>query len=81
MQAAGRPYPGFDVKVADEAGNPLPPGEVGEVWLRTPAAMVEYWNLPGRHGENAGRRLGGHGRRGLCSTRTATCSSATASRT
>jgi acyl-CoA synthetase (AMP-forming)/AMP-acid ligase II len=46
MQAAGRAYPGFEVKVADSAGNPLPPGEVGEVWLRTPAAMVEYWNLP-----------------------------------
>lgn len=46
MQSAGRPYPGFEVKVADSTGNPLPPGEVGEVWLRTPAAMVEYWNLP-----------------------------------
>ena len=46
MQAAGRAYPGFEVKVADSAGNPLPPGEVGEVWLRTPAAMLEYWNLP-----------------------------------
>ncbi|MEV0899949.1 long-chain-fatty-acid--CoA ligase [Actinoplanes sp. NPDC049802] len=46
MQAAGRPYPGFEVKVADSAGDPLPAGEIGEVWLRTPAAMVEYWNLP-----------------------------------
>ncbi|MEV0881922.1 AMP-binding protein, partial [Micromonospora echinofusca] len=46
MQAAGRPYPGFEVKVADDKGNPLPAGEVGEVWLRTPAAMVEYWNMP-----------------------------------
>ncbi|MEH1102963.1 AMP-binding protein, partial [Micromonospora sp. CPCC 205561] len=46
MQAAGRPYPGFEVKVADDKGDPLPPGEIGEVWLRTPAAMVEYWNLP-----------------------------------
>ncbi|MEU9510830.1 fatty acid--CoA ligase [Micromonospora sp. NPDC048170] len=46
MQAAGRPYPGFEVKVADSQGDPLPPGEIGEVWLRTPAAMVEYWNLP-----------------------------------
>lgn len=46
MQSAGRAYPGFEVKIADSAGDPLPPGEVGEVWLRTPAAMVEYWNLP-----------------------------------
>ncbi|TDV47907.1 fatty acid--CoA ligase [Actinophytocola oryzae] len=46
MQAAGRPYPGFEVKVADSEGNPLPTGEIGEVWLKTPAAMLEYWNLP-----------------------------------
>ncbi len=46
MQAAGRAYPGFGLKVADSEGNPLPPGEVGEVWLKTPAAMLEYWNLP-----------------------------------
>lgn len=46
MQAAGRAYPGFDVKIADASGNPLPVGSVGEVWLRTPAAMLEYWNLP-----------------------------------
>ncbi|XVV05203.1 fatty acid--CoA ligase [Actinosynnema sp. CA-248983] len=46
MQAAGRPYPGFEVKVADSQGNELPPGEVGEVWLKTPAAMLEYWNMP-----------------------------------
>jgi long-chain acyl-CoA synthetase len=46
MQAAGRPYPGFEVKIADSTGAPLPPGEIGEVWLRTPAAMLEYWNLP-----------------------------------
>jgi long-chain acyl-CoA synthetase len=46
MKAAGRPYPGFDVAIVDDAGNRLPPGEIGEVCLRTPAAMLEYWNLP-----------------------------------
>jgi len=46
MQAAGRAYPGFEVKVADSAGDPLPAGEIGEVWLKTPSAMLEYWNLP-----------------------------------
>lgn len=46
MQAAGRPYPGFGVAITDSAGNPLPAGEIGEVRLRTPAAMLEYWNLP-----------------------------------
>ncbi|MCX4390151.1 long-chain-fatty-acid--CoA ligase [Micromonospora peucetia] len=46
MQAAGLPYPGFEVKVVDDKGNPLPAGEVGEVWLRSPGVMVEYWNQP-----------------------------------
>ncbi|MFV2116405.1 fatty acid--CoA ligase [Micromonospora sp. LOL_025] len=46
MQSAGLPYPGFEVKIVDDKGNPLPPGEVGEVWLRSPGVMVKYWNLP-----------------------------------
>jgi acyl-CoA synthetase (AMP-forming)/AMP-acid ligase II len=46
MQAAGRPYPGVDVRIVDSDGNSLPTGEVGEVCLRTPAAMLGYWGLP-----------------------------------
>ncbi|HJP80524.1 MAG TPA: long-chain-fatty-acid--CoA ligase [Pseudonocardiaceae bacterium] len=46
LRAAGRPYPGVRVKVVDRAGNPLPAGEVGEVCLRTPARMLEYWANP-----------------------------------
>ena len=46
LRAAGRPYPGVAVKVIDRTGNPLPDGEVGEVCLRTPARMLEYWANP-----------------------------------
>lgn len=46
LRSTGRPYPGFEVAVVDSAGAPLPPGAIGEVLLRTPAAMVEYWKLP-----------------------------------
>ncbi|MEY9992093.1 acyl-CoA synthetase (AMP-forming)/AMP-acid ligase II [Streptomyces sp. V4I8] len=46
LKAAGRPYPGFAVKIVDDKGEQLPPGEVGEVCLRTPGRMVEYWRLP-----------------------------------
>ncbi len=46
LRAAGRPYPGVLVKVIDRAGNPLPVGAVGEVCLRTPARMLEYWANP-----------------------------------
>ncbi|WP_234538751.1 long-chain-fatty-acid--CoA ligase [Streptomyces shenzhenensis] len=51
MQAAGRPYPRVRVKVIDEQGRELPPGEVGEVCLHTPARMTEYWGLPGKTAE------------------------------
>lgn len=46
LRAAGRPYPGVELKTIDEAGRPLGPGETGEVCIRTPARMVEYWRLP-----------------------------------
>jgi acetyl-CoA synthetase len=44
----GRPYPGHDVAVLDTAGEVLPPGEVGEIAVRTPdpVAFLEYWNRP-----------------------------------
>ncbi|MFI5780724.1 long-chain-fatty-acid--CoA ligase [Nocardia sp. NPDC051570] len=43
LQAAGRAYPGFAVRITDERGDAVGPGRVGEVWLRTPGHMVEYW--------------------------------------
>jgi len=46
MQAAGRPYPGFRLKVIDKQGQPLPPREIGEVCIETPSCMIEYWGLP-----------------------------------
>jgi long-chain acyl-CoA synthetase len=40
--AIGRPLPGVDVRIAGEAGEPLPAGQVGELWVRSPAAMDGY---------------------------------------
>ena len=44
----GLPYPGHEVKLIDETGNPVPVGETGEVALETPdpVAFLEYWNRP-----------------------------------
>ncbi|GGS24228.1 long-chain-fatty-acid--CoA ligase [Actinokineospora fastidiosa] len=46
LKAAGKACPGHELKVIDPAGNELPPGEIGQVCIRTPAHMLGYWNLP-----------------------------------
>jgi acyl-CoA synthetase (AMP-forming)/AMP-acid ligase II len=39
----GRPRGGIEVGIRDDEAGPLPDGEVGEVWLRSPATMSGYW--------------------------------------
>ncbi|RKN12588.1 long-chain-fatty-acid--CoA ligase [Streptomyces radicis] len=46
LRAAGRPYPGVAVQAVDRSGAPLPPGEVGELRIDTPALMDGYWRRP-----------------------------------
>jgi acyl-CoA synthetase (AMP-forming)/AMP-acid ligase II len=46
MRSAGRPLPGVEIAIWDEAGNPVPTGEVGEIVTRSPANMTGYWNKP-----------------------------------
>ncbi|HEX9712024.1 MAG TPA: long-chain fatty acid--CoA ligase [Actinomycetota bacterium] len=44
--AAGRPYFFTDVRVVDEADEPVPPGGAGEVIVRGPSVMKGYWRRP-----------------------------------
>ncbi len=46
LRSAGQPLPGVELKIIDDDGSPLPDGEVGEVWIHSPANMIGYWNLP-----------------------------------
>ncbi|MGJ6126766.1 AMP-binding protein [Mycolicibacterium sp. Y3] len=46
LHAAGRPYPGIGVSIRDADGTDLPAGISGEVYLRSPAQMVEYFGDP-----------------------------------
>jgi len=44
----GKPYPGHQVDVLDEEGQPAPPGTLGEVAVRRPdpVMFLGYWNSP-----------------------------------
>jgi long-chain acyl-CoA synthetase len=54
----GRPNPPDQVKIGDEAGSPLPPGEVGLVWIKAPAVgRFEYFKDAGK---TAGSYAGEH---------------------
>jgi acyl-CoA synthetase (AMP-forming)/AMP-acid ligase II len=46
LLSCGRPQVGVEVKVFGEDGVVLPPGEVGEIGVRTEANMAGYWNNP-----------------------------------
>lgn len=43
VHGIGRPRSGVQASIRDLDGRPLPPGEVGELCLATPTAMIGYW--------------------------------------
>lgn len=45
MRSAGKPLAGVEIAILDDAGNRLPPGQVGEIATRSVANMAGYWNL------------------------------------
>jgi long-chain acyl-CoA synthetase len=44
--SVGVPIPVCDVEVFDADGEPLPLGEVGELWIKGPNVVKGYWNKP-----------------------------------
>ncbi|WP_424215284.1 AMP-binding protein [Streptomyces sp. BI20] len=46
LGSAGRLLPGVDVEIRDPEGRPLPPGEVGEICVRSAQTMPGYWRAP-----------------------------------
>jgi acyl-CoA synthetase (AMP-forming)/AMP-acid ligase II len=42
----GRAVPGSEIRILDEDGRPVAPGEVGEVWVRTRALVRGYHGKP-----------------------------------
>ena len=65
----GVPLPDVEVRIVDaeDASKTLGPNEVGEMLLRAPQHMSEYWNNPAETAQTLqrpwrGRALGSHGR-------------------
>ena len=44
--AIGLPLPSTDIQICDDDGEPLPIGESGELCIKGPQVMREYWNKP-----------------------------------
>ncbi len=42
--SVGRPVPGCEVSIQDDAGRMLAPGRDGEICVRSPGVMTGYWN-------------------------------------
>jgi acyl-CoA synthetase (AMP-forming)/AMP-acid ligase II len=46
LRSCGRPMAGIELRIIDEAGQPVAAGETGEVALRGASVMAGYWNRP-----------------------------------
>jgi len=44
--SVGRAVPCGEILVMDDAGHELPPGKIGEIWLRSATTAQGYWNDP-----------------------------------
>ena len=40
----GKPVPGYQLRLIGEDGNPVTPGQIGELQINGPSAAVMYWN-------------------------------------
>src|SRR5258707_2031722 len=46
--SSGRAVPGCEVRILDDQGQPVPTGEIGNLWVKSEAVCAAYWN---RHEE------------------------------
>ncbi len=42
--SSGQIVDGYEARILDEAGTPLPPGEIGNLWIRGDSTCAGYWN-------------------------------------
>ena len=41
--SSGKPVPGYELKILDEEGKPVPTGEAGDLYVRGDSALALYW--------------------------------------
>jgi len=46
VRSVGRPIPGFHIRLLDDEGKDVPPGEVGEIYIKGPILIREYYKNP-----------------------------------
>lgn len=47
LRACGIPIPGSEARIVEPlSGEDLPPGQVGEIWVKGPTVMAGYWHQP-----------------------------------
>jgi acyl-CoA synthetase (AMP-forming)/AMP-acid ligase II len=46
LLSVGVPCPGNEVKIVNGDGEVLPPGQVGQIRVKTPHTFIEYWHQP-----------------------------------
>jgi len=44
--SCGFPVPGYEVKIVDDAGELVPDGEIGNLWVHGDSAFSGYWRIP-----------------------------------
>ena len=48
---SGKPVPGYEARILDEHGKPVPRGERGRLWIKAESAAKYYWNKPEKTAE------------------------------
>jgi acyl-CoA synthetase (AMP-forming)/AMP-acid ligase II len=46
LGSVGRLCPGNELKIVGRDGETLPPGQIGQIVVKTPANFIEYWHQP-----------------------------------
>lgn len=42
----GREVPGYEARILNDSGAPVPDGEAGNLWMKGASAFAEYWRIP-----------------------------------